>query len=234
MKKPIIGITAVASFDEKMHSQRVTYTEAIWAAGGEAILLPCNSDKSNCKQIVEMLDGLLAPGGHDIALLLYGEEELEVCGKYTRYEDEYDMELIKEAVAQGKPVFAICRGMQVVNALYGGTLYQDIPTQYSREIIHTRINPEEENFHIVTIEKDSHLAKVLGQTEKVLVNTSHHQAVKDVATGFKVTAKAPDGTIEAMENEDASVLCVQWHPERMQDMEMYRKLMKDFVDRCRE
>ena len=232
-RKPIIGITSVASFDDKMHSQRVTYAEAVWAAGGEAILLPCNPDKSNCKQIVSMLDGLLAPGGHDIDPELYGEQKIDECGTFFRYEDEYDMELIKEAAAQKKPVLAICRGMQVVNALYGGTLYQDIPTQYSKEIVHTRIQTDEENYHTVKIEKDSHLAKVLGVTEAVKVNTSHHQAVKDVAKGFKVTAKAPDGTIEAMENEDASVLCVQWHPERLQDIDVWRKLMYDFVNKCK-
>lgn len=230
----MIGITAAASFNEKMHSQRVTYAQAVWAAGGEVVLLPCNPDKSNCKQVVKMLDGLLAPGGHDIDPALYGEEIVEECGTFTRYEDEYDMELIKEAVMQDKPVLAICRGMQVVNALYGGTLYQDLPTQYSREITHTRIHSDEENYHTVTIEKDSYLAKLLGEIKKVRVNTSHHQAVKDVAKGFRVTAKAPDGTIEAMENEDASVLCVQWHPERMQEKESWRKLVYAFVTKCKK
>jgi len=233
IRKPIIGISAVNSFDKGMHAQRLTYAQAIWEAGGEAVLLPCNPDKGNVKQVVGMLDGLLAPGGHDIDPAFYGEEVHEACGKFTRYEDEYDMELIKEAVNQKKPVLGICRGMQVINALYGGTLYQDIPTQYSKEIIHTRIVPEEENIHTVNIEKESYLAKVLGVTEEVRVNTSHHQAVKDVAEGFRVTAKASDGIIEAIENEDASILCVQWHPERLQDMEIYQKLMKDFVDRCR-
>ena len=232
--KPIIGITAVASFDEKMHSQRVTYAQAVWGVGGEAILLPCNSDKSNCGQIVNMLDGLLVPGGYDIDPELYGENIDEGCGLFNRSEDEYDMELIRQAVAQKKPVFAICRGMQIVNVLYGGTLYQDIPTQYAEKIVHTKIVPEEENFHTVNIEKDSYLAKVLGKTEEVKVNTSHHQAVKVVAKGFKVTAKASDGIIEAMENEDATILCVQWHPERLQDMEIYQKLMKDFMDRCKK
>ena len=155
------------------------------------------------------------------------------AGEFIRYEDEYDMELIKEAVEQGKPVLGICRGMQVVNVLYGGTLYQDIPTQYSEQIVHTRIHPMEENLHTVQIEENSYLAKVLGKTEEVIVNSSHHQAVKGVADGFRVTAKAPDGVIEAMENEDASVVCVQWHPERMQDVEMYQNLIKDFVKRCR-
>lgn len=233
IRKPVIGITSVASFDEKMHSQRVTYAQAVWKAGGEVILLPCNPDKNNCKQMISMLDGLLAPGGHDIDPELYGEQRHRACGTFVRYEDEYDMELVKEAVMQGKPVLAICRGMQVINALYGGTLYQDIPSQRSEEMIHTRSNPEEENFHTVNIEKDSYLAKVLGVTKDVKVNTSHHQAVKDVAEGFAVTAKAPDGTIEAMENKDASILCVQWHPERMQDVECWQKLMSDFVKRCR-
>ena len=122
----------------------------------------------------------------------------------------------------------------MVNALYGGTLYQDLPTQYSREITHTRIHSDEENYHTVTIEKDSYLAKLLGEIKKVRVNTSHHQAVKDVAKGFRVTAKAPDGTIEAMENEDASVLCVQWHPERMQEKESWRKLVYAFVTKCKK
>lgn len=232
--RPLIGITAVASFDEKMYSQRVTYVQAIWEAGGEAILLPCNPDKSNCVQIVSMLDGLLAPGGHDIDPLLYGEYKQEVCGTFARYEDEYDIELIKEAVTQRKPVLGICRGMQVINVLYGGTLYQDIPTQCPDSLIHTRIHPVEENFHTVQLEKDSYLAQVLGETEKIIANSSHHQAVKSVAKGFKVTAKAPDGIIEAIENDDASVLCVQWHPERLQDMQIYKNLIKDFVDRCRK
>ena len=104
MKKPIIGITAITAYDEKYHSQRITYSEAVWKAGGEAILLPGNRDKSNCAQLVSMLDGLLVPGGPDIDPILYGEIKKETCGKTCLYEDDYDMELIKEAVKQGKPI----------------------------------------------------------------------------------------------------------------------------------
>lgn len=233
MKKPIIGISAITAFDEKMHSQRVTYSEAIWNAGGEAILLPSNADKSNCAQIVSMLDGLLAPGGPDVDPELYHEKTLPECGKYIRYEDEYDMELIREAVKQGKPVFAICRGMQVVNVLYGGTLYQDIPSQVGTEMQHHRIVKDLEIYHEANLEPDSYLAKVLGEWKSIKVNSSHHQSVKDLAPGFKIVGRAPDGIVEAMENKDGSILCVQWHPERMQDMEIYRKLFFDFIDRCR-
>ena len=232
MKRPMIGITAVTSENNLHHIQRVTYAQAIWQAGGEAVLLPCNPDKSNCQQIVKMLDGILAPGGGDVDPVLYGEEKMECCGHTCFYEDEYDMEIIKEAVIQKKPILGICRGMQVINVLYGGTLYQDIPTQYQTEIIHSKTDKILDNYHTVTIEKNSYLAKILGETENVKVNTSHHQAVKDVAEGFRTVAKSPDGIIEALENNDASVVCVQWHPERMLDMEMYRNLFRDFVLKC--
>ena len=234
MKKPVIGITAVKSADKSNYEQRAAYAQAVWNADGEAILLPCNQDKSNCGQIVDLLDGLLVPGGADIDPMLYGEEKTEACGTTCLWEDEYDLELIKEAVKQKKPVLAICRGMQAVNVLFGGTLYQDIPTFYSTEIAHLQDNKMSENCHTVMLKKDSYLAKILGQTEDVKVNTFHHQAVKKLAKDFSVVAKAPDGTIEAIENEDASVVCVQWHPERMQELEMYRNLFKDFVFRCRK
>jgi len=105
MRRPVIGISAVTSSDEKAYTQRAAYAHAIWEAGGEAVLLPCNPDKSNCKQIVSILDGLLAPGGHDIDPQFYGEEVQEYCGTFTRYEDEYDMELVKEAVTLGIGTF---------------------------------------------------------------------------------------------------------------------------------
>ncbi|MBR5520522.1 MAG: gamma-glutamyl-gamma-aminobutyrate hydrolase family protein [Oscillospiraceae bacterium] len=232
MKKPLIGISAVTAFNDRLHAQRVTYPQAVWAAGGEAILLPCNPDKSNVPQLVSMLDGLLVPGGADVTPELYGEEKMDVCGSTFRFEDEYDMELIKEAVKQGKPILAICRGMQIMNVLYGGTLYQDIPTQYETTQNHSMFEDGAENLHTVNLEEDSHLARILGAYKDVKVNTSHHQAVKDLAEGFRLTGRAPDGIPEAMENRDGSIICMQWHPERMQDMEMYRNLFIDFVNRC--
>lgn len=234
MRKPVIGISAVTAFSDRLHAQRVTYPQAIWAAGGEAILLPCNPDKSNCAQLVNMLDGLLVPGGADIDPDLYGEEKLDVCGSTFRFEDEYDMELIKEAVKQNKPILAICRGMQIMNVLYGGTLYQDIPSQYKTQQNHSMLEDGVENFHTADLAPDSHLAGILGAFKDIKVNTSHHQAVKDLAEGFKIVGRAPDGIPEAMENEDGSIICMQWHPERMQDMEMYRELFRYFVDKCRK
>lgn len=90
-----------------------------------------------------------------------------------------------------------------------------------------------EIYHEAVLESDSFLARILGEWESVKVNSSHHQAVKDLAEGFRIVGRALDGTVEAMENGDGSILCVQWHPERIQDMEIYRKLFADFIERCR-
>ena len=233
MKRPVIGITAVQAFGERIHAQRITYPHAVWAAGGEAIFLPCNTNTDNVEQIVSMLDGLLVPGGADIDPALYGEEVQPYCGAYYRHEDDYDIALIKEAVKQGKPILATCRGMQILNVLYGGTMYQDIPTQIPESKVDHSFGQPEEHLHPVTLEADSHLARILGSTE-VIANTSHHQAVKDPCTALRFVGRAPDGVVEAMENEDGSIIGVQWHPERMQHMEIYRNLFKDFVDRCRK
>ncbi len=232
MKKPVIGVSAVTAFNDRLYAQRVTYPQAIWAAGGEALLLPCNTDTSNVERIVNMLDGLLVPGGADIDPALYGEEKLPVCGATFRFEDDYDIALIKEAIRQGKPILATCRGMQILNVMFGGTMYQDIPSQIPSDVDHSFGQPEE-NYHDVTLEADSHLAKILGSTV-VKANTSHHQAVKDPCSALRIVGRAPDGVVEAMENEDGSIIGVQWHPERMQDMEIYRELFRVFVEKCKK
>ena len=232
MKKPLIGISAVTAFNDMMHSQRVTYPQAVWAAGGDAVLIPCAENTDNCARLVSMLDGLLVPGGFDITPSLYGEETLPECGKTILSEDLYDMELIKEAVKQGKPVMCICRGFQIANVLYGGSIYQDIPTQCPSDVEHSKGDvPGVINTHHVTLEPDCYLAKVLGDTS-IITNTAHHQAVKDVGKGFRVVGRADDGTVEALEQEDGSIIAMQWHPEMLQNVEMYRNLFKDFIEKC--
>ena len=233
MKKPLIGISAVTAFNDRLHQQRVTYPQAIWAAGGETVFLPTNTSTDNVEQVVSMLDGLLVPGGADVSTELYGEEKLPECGATFRFEDDYDIALINEAIRQSKPILCICRGMQIMNVAQGGTLYQDIVTQCPSDVNHAMGPNYQQTYHPVVLEADSHLAKILGSTE-VVANTAHHQAVKDVAPGFKVVGHALDGTIEAMENEDGSIICTQWHPEGMQGLEMYRKLFRVFIEKCKK
>ncbi len=232
MKRPTIGISAVTAFNEMMFSQRVTYPQAVWDAGGDAILLPCAPTTENCEKMINLIDGLLVPGGFDIDPTIYREEKIPECGPTFPSEDSYDMALIKEAVKQGKPVLCICRGCQIANVLYGGTLYQDIPTQYGKLVNHSKGDIEGIiNTHTVKLEPDSYLAKILGSTN-IITNTAHHQAVKDLGKGFKVVGRAEDGSIEAIEKEDGSIIAVQWHPELLQNVEMYRNLFIDFIKKC--
>lgn len=232
MKKPLIGISAVHNDNLDAHWQKSTYLRAVWNAGGDAIFLPCAPDTQACERLVSLLDGLLVPGGADIDPALYNEEKSEVCGTVNRSEDDFDIALIQEAKKQGKPILAICRGLQIVNVMHGGSLYQDIPTQFPSEINHAFGGSyDNENYHTVKLNPDCHLAKILGQDE-VKANTSHHQSIKDVAEGFTVTGYSADGSVESIENSDGSIIAVQWHPERMQDMEIYRQLFKDFIEKC--
>lgn len=232
MKKPIIGLSAANIFDERMYAQRITYPRAIEENGGICVMLPCMPNTDNVREIVAMLDGLMVPGGADVDPSVYNTERKEYCGKSSMTDDAYDIALYKEARKQGKPILAICRGMQIINACEGGTLFQDIPIEHGKDINHSMLPNMVENFHSANIDADSELAKIIGTT--VEINTSHHQAVKDVAPGFKLIGKAPDGIPEAMQTLDGSVICVQWHPERMQDRDEMKNLIKHFIDRCKK
>ncbi len=233
MRKPIIGISAPVVFDERMFSQRVTYPAAVAAAGGRPILLPCMSTTEDVRAIVDMVDGLIMPGGADVEPSLYGYERIPECGKSVLTDDNYDIALVKEATRQGKPILGICRGMQISNVRFGGTMWQDIPSQIGKEINHSMFDADgKQNFHEVKIKEGTNLSKIFGTT--VETNTSHHQAVKDVAPGLILVGTAPDGVVEAIEKEDGSFLGVQWHPELMQDREVFRELFKVFVDKCRK
>lgn len=235
MRKPVIGISAVSIFNPRMYSQRVTFSDTVSDRGGIAVMLPLYSAKekiADIEEIVSHIDGLLLPGGADVEPSVYGEERLPECGMSLIAEDEYEIALLKEVVRQGKPILGICRGMQITNVAFGGTLYQDIPSQYSKDSDHSTKSDGPVIIHPVKLEEGSHLAGIMGTDIKV--NSYHHQAVKDVAPGFKIVGKSHDGINEAMENEDGSILCVQWHPELMQDEECFRKLFDAFIEKCKK
>lgn len=233
MKRPVIGITAFDDDRHYLYAQRTTYSDAVWNNGGMCIFLPCRESLEDLEQTVALCDGLIIPGGGDLDPSLYGEQKMEECGSTNLINDIYDIALIREAVRQQKPILAICRGMQAVNVAYGGTLYQDIPSQYETDVVH-RWNPNGmENYHTANIEEDSFLFRLFN-TAEIKVNTSHHQAVKDVAEGFAVTARCQDGIIEAIECLEKNIIAVQWHPERMQDEELFRQLFHDFIQRCQK
>ena len=232
MKRPVIGISAIDDDKHWMYQQRTSYSDAIWENGGLSIYLPCRESLEDVEQVVSLCDGLLVPGGADIDPSLYGEERVEECGKSHLVNDRYDLALIHEAVRQNKPVLAICRGLQAVNVAFGGTLYQDIPTQYETKVKHSSGLASKENYHRVILKEGSYIERLCGRGE-ILTNTSHHQAIMDLAEGFTVTARCEDGIIEAIECEERNIIALQWHPERMQDEETFRRLFAEFVDKCR-
>lgn len=183
-------------------------------------------------QSVAGLDGLILPGGYDIAADFLGEEPHPGIGATYRPRDESEFALLKSALDAQLPVLGVCRGIQVINAVMGGTVYQDLPSEYPGKglLQHSQKSLGDLPVHHVEIDQDSALGKTLGA--ECLVNSRHHQAVREAAPGLRVVAKAPDGVIEAVENDDASIQAVQWHPENLwQKDPAQERIFTDFFKR---
>ncbi|MFI3250735.1 MAG: gamma-glutamyl-gamma-aminobutyrate hydrolase family protein [Eubacteriales bacterium] len=235
MMRPLIGITTYPFQDWKAYRLGVDYPASIERAGGIPVILPLNQYELPKKELLSRLDGLLIPGGPDVAPLLYGEEPLKDIGATCQEHDLFEISMVKEARDLGMPILGICRGLQVINVAFGGTLWQHIPAAPGTPICHVQdLLKRGELTHTVTVTPESSLAKVLGKTS-TLVNTYHHQAAKDVAPGFKACAHSKeDGIIEAIESEDG-ILAVQWHPENLSlCYEDHAKLFSYLVDRSKE
>ena len=228
--KPVIGMTAMANEDcGKVYRCNQTYVHAILNAGGIPVLLPSNGADEHYAALAEKLDGLLIPGGADVNPLLYGEEAVPQVTMARSADDTFEFAMIHAMAKLNKPILGICRGVQVINTAFGGTLWQDIPSQYETNICHRQSGPRYEAFHYVNLEKGTRMADIFG-LDKLAVNTYHHQAVKDVAEGFQVCGRANDGLIEAIEHKEKYIMGVQWHPECMVDVHKeYEPLFKDFI-----
>lgn len=216
---PIIGIACPKMFFpnnslEPNFYVSNSYVDGVVRSGGTPLLLPLlHKPGAPLRAMVEALDGLVLTGGEDPAPHLYGESPLPGLGEVDYERDLAEIELIRIARELNKPMLGICRGMQIINVALGGNLVQDIPSQIPQALQHSQKGSKLYAAHSVTLTA-GFLKDILG-AETVLVNTSHHQAVKDPAPGLRVTAVAPDGVIEAIENDDASIVGIQWHPERM-------------------
>ena len=190
------------------------YINAIALAGGIPLLLPPVTDPALIREQVSAVNGLILSGGPDIDPLLYKEEPLKKLGNVSHARDQYELLVIQTADKLKKPMLGICRGIQIMNTFYGGTLYQDLSYINGCNIKHMQTaNRFDALWHSINIEPASFLAQILGQKE-LIVNSYHHQAVKTVAPGFTVTAHAKDNVVEAIERQGTHfVLGVQWHPE---------------------
>ena len=201
---PRIGISANRKDGQTCLAE--TYIQSVIQAGGAPVVIPATTDLRVLTAVVQDLDGILMSGGGDINPLFVGEEPLPALQDVDTLRDRYDLLLIRLASNRQIPLMGICRGHQMLNAAFGGTLYQDIYSQADTDVIkHSQKMAREEASHTVHLEDGCVIA----------VNSFHHQAVKDVAPEFVQTAVAPDGINEGMRHPEKSVFSVQWHPEAM-------------------
>ncbi len=214
---------------------RPGYMTEVQAAGGIPVLMPPTEDQQVIADLISRADGLLVPGGQDVHPSAYGEEVLPACGLTQEWRDRMEFLALEAAMEAGKPVFCICRGIQTLNVYLGGSLFQDIPTQYETTIVHSMEKPTNRHWHDVTIGKDTPLYELLKQ-DVIGVNSCHHQAIRRLGKGLQVMAEAPDGIIEAVWMPDRPfVWGVQWHQELFCGEDPnHRKLFEAFVEACRK
>jgi putative glutamine amidotransferase len=211
-----IGLTTSPSSAAEHPSAQAAYAQAIAAAGGQPAFLTPGLPAETLRDLFEQLDGLLLPGGGDLDPSTYGVTTTARLMGIDRQLDQLELTLARWALQDGKPVLGICRGQQVLNVAAGGTLIPDIPSLRPDALVHSDPNrPPAALLHTVTVEPDSYLAKV-GTPASMEVTSTHHQAVDRLASGWRVSAVAPDGIIEAIELPGHPfALAVQWHPERL-------------------
>lgn len=207
------------------------YANAVLRAGNVPVVLPYTQDRDKVRQMMSHLDALLLPGGgSDVDPALFGADRSPYIGEVVPERDAFEYLMLDEAVAARKPVLGICRGIQVINVYFGGTLFQDLATEYpvlptgsisdqssdavSYLLQHKRPDLEWNVVHDIHIYPDSRLFQLLG-VDSAGVNSTHHQACARVAPGFRITATSSDGVIEAIESSDYPIIGVQFHPERL-------------------
>ena len=222
----VIGIAACRKLED--------YRQSILHAGGDPRIL---DGSMAIEQALSGIGGLMLTGGDDVAPSRYGEAAHATVVAAEAGRDEFEAALIAAARARNLPIFAICRGVQILNVACGGTLVQDIPSQVAGALAHSLPVPQHQPYdlaHEIWVDKDSLLAKLMRERlvdEALEVNSRHHQAVKDVAKGFVATATAPDGVIEAIEDPKARFcLGVQWHPENFFRTGEFRALFEGFLE----
>ena len=233
MRKPVIGLMPL--WDEKLCSYWMLpgYMDGITAAGGIPVMLPPDPDEEALLQLFRMCGGFLLTGGHDLSPSLYGEEPLAECGLPAGERDRLEPALLKLARQENKPVFGICRGLQLINAVLGGTLYQDLPTQHPSETNHHMAPPYDRAAHENRILPGTPLHSLL-KTDTLNVNSYHHQAIKDLAPCLEAMAVSEDGLVEAVRDPAQRFLwAVQWHPEFALNQPSSRALFTSFVNACK-
>lgn len=239
MKKPIIGITSAYEKEEGLRNYHRTtvsidYTKAVVKGGGIPLVIPVTEDREIIKDQIALLDGLLLSGGTDLNPFLYGEDFKNGIHLVSPERDAYEWIVLEEFLKTGKPILGICRGHQLLNVYFKGSLYQDLK-YYSSEVIQHRqeMYPELATHTVNIIDQDNILFELYG--EKIFTNSFHHQIINRLGENLTVIATTNDGVIEAFQKKSHKFLYgIQWHPEMMTargNMEM-QKIFEKFVSYC--
>ncbi len=231
--KKVIGVMPL--WDEEKQSLWMLpgYLGGIAEAGGLPLLFPLKIEADALEQLCGMCDGFLLTGGQDVNPALYGEEPLVGLVEPCSMRDNLEQQVLEYALSRNKAVLGICRGIQFINVALGGTLYQDLPMQHPSNIEHRMSPPYDRVCHEVHIAKDTELYQLL-QMETLGVNSYHHQAVRALAPGLRVMARARDGLVEAVCMETQKFLwALQWHPELSYKTDEHsKKVFAAFVGHC--
>ena len=231
---PKIGL--IANVEEKDLRVNVhgAYGRSIEMSGGVPLLLPYVEDEKIIDAFIDLCDGFLFTGGADIEPEHYGEIKKDTCGETEPLRDKLELVVLKKAMEKDKPILGVCRGLQIINVIMGGTLYQDLPSEHKTEISHVQTEGNYETSHLVYVEQGTPLENIVGKNT-ITGNSFHHQAIKSLANGLVVTAKAADGMIEGVYAPDKKYLyAYQWHPERLYRLEDNKALFDDFINACKK
>ena len=236
MKKPIIGLTPQGDTKKGAYRMSPDFISGLSALGAIPIVLPSVIDNDDIlREAISLCDGIILTGGPDVRPELFGEQIIPACGEISDERDAFEIKLYKMAIEADKPILGICRGAQVMNIAAGGNIYQDIYSQTGTMLAHHTLDGVK-SFHNVSITNKDALEKMKFSDVEFVVNSYHHQSVKDLGEGYEAVAYSPDGLIEAIYMPSRRfVVGVQWHPEkRFSEDDNSARMLIDFVESCKK
>lgn len=220
--QPVIGITGNSTYIDnrsypephKVNFSPRNISKAVTKAGGIPIILPVN-EPSVAAKYADLVDGLILAGGEDISPILYCEDARNTIKATYPKRDEAELAITEQMIESGKPILGICRGLQLLNVIHGGTLYQDLSEKEDVFVKHIQETPSNHPIHTVSVDETSYMATFL--SGEIFVNSFHHQVIRKLGDGLRVSAESSDGIIEAIESidETKNIIAIQWHPENL-------------------
>lgn len=240
MKKPIIGISGSIIIDSsgnfpgyRRSYVNEDYINSVIKNGGIPYIIPMNREQEVIKEQIERVDGLILSGGHDVAPRYYNEEPYKDLGEILPERDEFDFKLVEFAKKRNLPILGICRGCQILNIYYGGSLFQDLNLKNGADIKHNQVKFPSMASHSVDLVDGTKLKKIFKE-ESLMVNSFHHQIIDKVSPSFQISAYSKDGVVEAIENPAYEYMIgVQWHPEMLHKVEEKMNLLfSELIKNC--